>query len=82
MHLKTKILRQPAKYQITAKCNTNAISVSPKTISLSRSKDYIYHKNGYSDTCNSFFLKLTDDKVINCMFLSCHVRVSEWIHTL
>ena len=56
MYLKTKILRQPAKHQITTKFNTNAISVSPKTISLFRSKDYIYHKNGYSDTCNSFFL--------------------------
>ena len=66
MHLKKKVLRQPAKHQITAKFNTNTISVSPKTISLFHSKDYIYHKNGYLDTCNSFF-KLTDNKFINCI---------------
>ena len=66
MHLKKKVLRQPAKHQITAKFITNTISVSPKTISLFHSKDYIYHKNGYLDTCNSFF-KLTDNKFINCI---------------
>ena len=44
MHLKKKVLRQPAKHHITAKFNTNTISVSQKTISLFRRKDYIYHK--------------------------------------
>ena len=38
----------------------------------------------YSTLENCLFgaVKLTKTGIINCMFLSCHVRVSEWIYTL
>ena len=37
----------------------------------------------FSGYLQVIFIELAENVIaINCMFLSCHVRVSEWIHTL
>ena len=50
-----------------------------KTIVKTKEKMYVEHSS------NVYVLvapTLLAWKLFDCMFLSCHVRVSEWIHTL
>ena len=66
---------------VLVKGTISGAGASPKT----NDKEYLIFKNctpftGYVREINN--TQINNAKDIGCMFLSCHVRVSEWIHTL